>query len=276
MRRGIIPRYFDGPAAWLTRRLSIGKPHQVAGYAPEILLGLLLLTQVARMAWAVAAAPGPDYDRLARPLVGADRTLLASFDAFFRSAGGPVTVTTLDLILYGTRVDPVMGRGSAIIGGPGGAQASFAVGEEVRPGVILQAVDIDNVTLARGGAAEQLVLNQSQGGAPVTPAPSPPASASDSADAPIDPTGLVAQTGLTPRIKDDGITGYVLQPQGDGDMFNRAGLRAGDVLVSVNGMRMTSPQSVAAIVERMGQSSQAVFEVERGGKPVTLSVGVKR
>mgnify|MGYP003575363194 CR=1 FL=1 len=268
-----IKSYFEQGAGRLARRLPL-RNKNVFQYAPELFLGLLLLSQIIRMVWTVAAAPTPDYAQLAQPRAGADQRLLGSFDAFFSTAGGPVTVTTLDLVLFGTRVDPVMGRGSAIIGSPDGAQASYFVGEEVQAGVILQAVDVDNVTLSRGGAAETLFLNQSTGGG-VAPAPTPAPTDSEEEKEPISATGLVAQTGLTPRIKDGGINGYVLQPQGDGDLFKRAGFRTGDVLVAVNGMRMTSPQSVAALVERLGQSSDAVIEVERGGTLVTLSMGVK-
>ena len=52
------------------------------------------------------------------------------------------------------------GRGSAIIDA-GGVQTSFLVGEAVMPGVTLEAVDFDNVTIARGGVREKLYLDQS-------------------------------------------------------------------------------------------------------------------
>ncbi len=273
MKRGTMRPYFQALAGRVPAHLPAAGA-RLLNHAPELLLGLLLLSQVARMAWAVAAAPAPDYNSLARPLANVDRSLLGRFDAFFQASGGPVTITALDLVLYGTRVDPVMGRGSAIIGAPGGTQASYFVGEEIQSGVTLQAVEADNITLSRGGASERLFLTQAEGGgAAAAPEPSAPAAGGGAS---MDPTELVAQTGLTPRIKDGGVNGYVLQPQGDGALFNRAGLRAGDVLVSVNGMRMTSPQSVAAMIDRLGQSADAVLEVERDGKLVTLGFEVAR
>ena len=69
-----------------------------------------------------------------------------------RRAGGPVVVTSLNLKLYGVREDRATGRGSAIIALPDGRQLSFAVGEEIMPGVTLTAVGFDNVTISRGGA----------------------------------------------------------------------------------------------------------------------------
>ncbi len=246
----------------------------------EILLLILIGLQLARFLWAIAAPVGPLGDW--RPPVvaqpAADPRLLTSFDAFFRTGGdGAMQVSTLDLDLFGTRVDPVGGRGAAIIGGSDGVQASYLVGEEVRPGVVLQAVAEDHVTLSRGGVSEQLFLDQSVGGpAPAAAAPSSSAPSAAGAGAGVDPRALVAQTALMPRMKGSTVTGYAIQPQGAGDVFGRAGFLAGDVLVSVNGMRMTSPDSLAALASRLGESPEAVVEVERGGRIVTLSVPVSK
>ena len=69
------------------------------------------------------------------------------------AAAGPTVVTSLNLKLYGVREDRATGRGSAIIALPDGRQMSFAVGEEVMPGVTLTAVGFDNVTISRNGTA---------------------------------------------------------------------------------------------------------------------------
>ena len=87
----------------------------------------------------------------------------AAFDPFFRlNGGGPSVITPLDLSLHGVRADQASGRGSAIIGLPDGTQNSYAVGEEIMPGVKLTAVDFDSVTIDRGGAPEKIYLDQSK------------------------------------------------------------------------------------------------------------------
>ena len=53
------------------------------------------------------------------------------------------------------------GLGSAILAGPDGVQDSFAVGQEVMSGVVLDAVNFDHVVLDRGGEKETLYLDQS-------------------------------------------------------------------------------------------------------------------
>ena len=115
--------------------------------------------EVPSLSSALAASLGQRNAAAGAP---AEAPVLRDFDPFFRTAtdGGPITVTSLNLSLLGTRVDTVSGRGSAIIDA-GGVQTSFLVGEAVMPGVTLEAVDFDNVTIARGGVREKLYLDQS-------------------------------------------------------------------------------------------------------------------
>lgn len=163
---------FDQRARRLLRQL----PRRYAYTGAELLLLTFLALQLARLVWAGLTPVEPLGDW--RPSTGAsaapaEAAVLRDFDPFFRTStdGGPVSVTSLNLSLLGTRVDTVSGRGSAIIDA-GGVQTSFLVGEAVMPGVTLEAVDFDNVTISRGGAREKLYLDQSAapGAAPITPA----------------------------------------------------------------------------------------------------------
>jgi general secretion pathway protein C len=72
-------------------------------------------------------------------------------------------------VLLGTRVDAASGRGSAILATPDGQQKSVGVGEEIMPGVRLAAVEFESVTLDRGGAREQLYIDQSGSAADAAP-----------------------------------------------------------------------------------------------------------
>jgi general secretion pathway protein C len=173
--------------AFDSRRL-IGRARGVNGWT-LLELGLLALIalQCARLIWTALTPVGPLGDWRA---AGTDRAgsadILASFDPFFRLSGaaGPVTVTSLNLKLFGIRQDQASGRGSAIIAGPDGQQRSIAVGEEIEPGVVLKSVDFDSVTITRAGADEQLFMDQSETPATVTP---------PSGRAPAAPTPQVVQ-----------------------------------------------------------------------------------
>jgi len=82
--------------------------------------------------------------------------VLTRFDPFFRSAPAAMSEAVAQAFrLHGVRAGDG-GAGSAILGGPDGLQTSFAVGDEVAPGVRLDSVADDHVVLARGGARTSL------------------------------------------------------------------------------------------------------------------------
>ena len=137
----------------------------------ELALLSLVAIQCARLVWTMVTPVGPIGDWRATSSVPVaapvDPASFAAFDPFFRLNGdaGPVQVTSLNIKLFGVREDKATGRGSAIISTPDGQQRSFAVGDEIVPGVMLTGVSFDSVTISRNGTAEQLFLDQS------TPAP---------------------------------------------------------------------------------------------------------
>jgi len=159
----------------------------------ELLLLVLIAIQCARLFWGVLTPVGPLGEFKALDLMRTGPPpgpQLGSFDPFFRQAPGlaqaPVTVTALDIRLYGITANRATGGGSAIVGAPNGSQRVFLVGEEIMPGVVLTGVAFDHVTISRNGAAEQLYLDQNPGGQaapapgaapafnPAQPAPVPP------------------------------------------------------------------------------------------------------
>ena len=200
--------------AFDSRRL-IGRARGVNGWTLlELALLALIALQCARLIWTAATPVGPlgDWQGTADPRSDASAGLLGAFDPFFRLSGaaGPVTVTSLNLKLFGIRQDQASGQGSAIIAGSDGQQRSVAVGEEIEPGVTLQSVDFDHVTISRGGADEQLFMDQSEpaqavtppAGAPAGPAPPVvnPTSSVEPGSRPIPPSKLYPnETGTTPQ-----------------------------------------------------------------------------
>lgn len=139
-------------------------PHDSVRWTIELTLLGLLAWQCARLVWAVLTPVSPLGDwRRDDGIVAPFPAIFATFDPFFRlQSGGPAIVTGLDLKLFGVRENRASGRGSAIIGLPDGRQTSYAVGDEILPGVTLSSVAFDNVTIKRGGSDEQLFLDQSQ------------------------------------------------------------------------------------------------------------------
>jgi general secretion pathway protein C len=253
----------------LLRRLTVYS-------ATELLLLVLIAVQAARLIWTLTTPVGPvgDWKAMTAQMPRADGAVLAAFDPFFRlSAGGPVVVTALNLKLTGVREDRATGRGSAIIQLPDGRQLSFAVGEEIMPGVTLTAVGFDNVTISRGGSQEQIFLDQSQ---PATVATGDPNSTTvvppGTQPQVVTPQGPAAAGAInfTPRMAGGGVNGVIVTPGNDGGRaFSAAGFQPGDVIVAVNGQRISSPEQVRAALAAGGVVS---VMVDRGGRGVPLTV----
>jgi general secretion pathway protein C len=259
------------------RRLILLVPRLTVYSAAELILLVLIAVQAARLIWIMVTPLSPvgDWKAASAQVPRGDGALLAAFDPFFRlSAGGPVVVTSLNLKLTGVREDRATGRGSAIIQLPDGRQLSFMVGEEVMPGVTLTAVGFDNVTISRGGAQEQIFLDQST--------PAPVAGADPTVIAPGgQPQVVVPQVAapaanigglvnFTPRVVGGRINGVIVTPGSDnGRAFLAAGFQAGDVIVSINGQRVSSLEQARAAIGAGGTIS---VMVERGGRGVPLQV----
>ena len=258
----------------LSSRLA---PIDWARVAEKLLLGLLVL-QCARLIWAVltpVGSFGPWEGRQAQfPNFAARQALFSSFDPFYRAgpqqaAGGGV-VTSLALTVYGIRLNEGSGLGSAIIAGPDGVQNSFAVGDEILPGVLLKAVAFDHVTIDRGGAEEQIFLDQSQ--------PAPTASAGEGGVVPApavgidNPTadGLKRDIGFAPRLQNGRITGLILTAKGP--TFQNAGFQPGDIVTQVDGQPVGSPSDLQALQGKIMPGARISLTVERGASLSTINL----
>lgn len=264
MRLGVNPR---------AERLLGRLPRPTAYTALELLLLVLIAVQAARLVWTLVTPVGPvgDWKAPGAAALPASGVSLGEFDPFFRLSGeaGPAVVTALNLKLYGVREDRATGRGSAIIALPDGSQLSFAVGEEIMPGVTLTEVGFDNVTINRSGTIEQIFLDQSppvQGAAPTQPG-AMQAQPATPAPAPTPAGGPPVQ--IQPRMRGGQMDGIIVNPGSDGGQALRAaGLAPGDVIVSVGGQRVRSMEQARALMSGGGST----VLVDRGGNTVAMRV----
>jgi len=252
----------------------------------ELLLLTLLAVQCARLFWAIVTPLGPlgDWRPSSGPDLGRARAALTSgFDPFFRlgRAQGPAVVTSLQLKLFGVRVDEATGRGSAIIAGPDNVQTSYSVGEAIQPGVTLKSVGYDSVVIDRGGTEETLYLDQS-GAAPVANPPPAPANANagllsepahvTSAPAAVELAELQSNLNLAPRQSGGRVTGLV--PRGDAAFLARIGLQPGDVIVQVAGRPISSVQDLQRAAAGVSRGGNLSIAVERGAQVVPIAVSI--
>lgn len=258
----------------------------------EAALLIVLAVQIARLVWALVASTGPFGEWRARepavPGAQARAALFAAFDPFYRqaaTASGVQQVTSLPLQLFGTRVNEGSGLGSAIIADESGEQRSYAVGEEIAPGVTLASVGYDHVTISRGGATETLYINQSDAAPLATPAgnagPSAPAAPASAAlaTAPVvgeapPPDALLSGIGFAPRTEGGSVTGIAVSAQGSSGVFGRAGFQPGDIIAKINGTAVHDAGDLAALKSSIRPGARITFMVERGASTVPIALTI--
>lgn len=256
-------------------------PYRVLKY----ILVFVMLVQIARLLWVLVTPVSPLGDwraPLARILpADARAALFSSFDPFNRGAAGATpdatAVTSLDLTLYGVRVNEASGQGSAIIAGSDGVQSSYAVGEEVAPGVTLAEVAFDYVVLSRSGVRENLFLDQSVPAETVGVGPVVPSAAASAAVAPapaqaITPEAVTAGIGFAPRTENGRITGFAVASKGDGSLFSSTGFRAGDIVTQINGRAVSSARDIADLTQQLKPGARVSLMVERGADVVPIAI----
>jgi len=221
--------------------------------------------------------------------------------------------TGLQLILMGVFAgdDPKDGR--AIIADGAGGEEHYMVGAEVVPGVTLDGVYPDRITLSRGGIIEALRLPRpTAGGAnpggdgisvqnrplptgmagstpattlPGTPAPGAPFVQPLVSTAGIDWNAVTAKLGVDaqqlgrevtalPVLEGGRFIGVRLQAGRDSPLA-RLGLQPGDVVTAVNGIELDSPARAAEVARTLATASAANVTVRRNGKSEKISVNLQ-
>lgn len=249
------------------------------------LLAVLVAVQIARLLWiALAPVTVPAAPAAGVAARAADTTVFERFDAFFRTGSASAfadatAATDGSFRLFGVRADP-NGGGSAIIGTSDGRQASYAVGEEVEPGLKLQSVGPDFVTLARGSSVMRLAFADAPLNAATPPPPPsteqviapPPSAPAEAAAVTVDPARLADQASLRPRLQGLAIKGFTVQARGSGDVLRAAGLQSGDVILAVNGVELNSPQAALSLKDSLASAPSAQIRFERAGQVRTVTV----
>lgn len=240
-----------------------------------VLLAVLLLIQAIRLIWLILTPLGPVGDYRANEVQilspQSRLTLFSSFDPFFRggAAQSANVVTSLQLTLFGIRMNEASGLGSAILSGPDGVQENYMVGQEIMSGVTLESVAFDHVIINRGGVLESLYLDQSIPAQTV---------GTDDPEAPVSLTvgdnEIPGIASLAPRNDQGRVTGIVLSPLGDGSLFRNAGFRNGDIIVSINGSPVGSTSDIEALKSQVRPGARLSVEVERGADTVPIAVNL--
>lgn len=264
--------------AWTGRGGLVRAARVLAGLAELILLAVIAVF-AARAIWLVifgASAIELDLDAPGRALPEVRRSadlsalqtgrLFASPDGVAADTGDMIAPeTALDLALYGVRRGPDPQSGSAVIESTGNVQRSYPVGATITDGVTLEAVYPDRVTIRRRGIAESLYLREEARRNSTLPAA---ALAGDDSLA----TEFWTAIQIVPEFRDGALFGYRLTEASRADLLARTGLQAGDIITSVNGIRIASGTDIGRVMNEVGSASRLRLDIERGGSAQTIDV----
>ncbi len=207
-----------------------------------------------------------------------------------------VPQTRLNLSLRGVRAGSDPSSGAAFIETPNLGQRSFAAGEEITDGVVLEEIYEDRVIINRRGARESLFISeeaarraqQAQSTLPAARNPDSPASTSSTTQsdtasplsgAPdialaqsLDLEDWVGGLRLAPRLVDGRVSGFRVQPNSHLEVLRAAGLQPGDVISVLNGIDLSDADAVSRALASVETRDSLSLTLERDGVPVVINV----
>ena len=268
-----------------------------------LLLSLLLAWQLASLVW--LAVPTPEAARWKpapayvdptppKPVVSDDS--LAASHLFGEYQAGAVSDaaslanapdTQLNFTLLGILAGSSDAESLALISREGGDEAPFRIGDDVSPGVNLQAIFPDRVILSRNGRLETLRLDKdAPSNAPLRNAVAQgdshegtPAAAEMLSQirqqVMTDPSKAASFIRVQPIAGESGVRGYRVYPGPERGAFNAAGLKPGDVVTAINGMPLNDPGQALQLLQSLSTASSLNLAVERNGATQSVNLSVK-
>lgn len=274
---------------WLSRLQGNG-PGLVS-----LLLAALIVVQLASVAISLLSghvkSPQPVVARPIQPRqhVGADVQSVVSAHLFGIATADPSTqdpanapLSSANLVLAGTIASEDPKHGIAIIS-DGGPAKVFSVGNNVN-GATLHSVYLDHVILDRAGTLETLVLPRLLAGSQPAPAihrggPDPrTVAAVDNIRRMVqqDP-GILDQVMRTVPSYDNvagKLRGFRAYPGRNRMIFNKLGLKAGDLVTAINGTVLDDPQHSQEVFNTIQTSDHVTVTVERGGQKQDITLNI--
>jgi len=273
---------------WLAR-LQANGPTLASGA-----LALLIVAQLASLAISLLRAPVispqpvPSRSPPPRRAAGIDVQRVVSAHLFGTAVAEPVVqdpahapLSSANLQLAGTIATGDPKHGIAIIS-DGGPAKVFSVGERVG-GATLHSVYLDHVILDRAGVLETLLLPRllaaSAPGPVRRPAADPrTAAAVDNIRHMVqqDPA-LLDQVMRTVASYDNvagKLRGFRAYPGKNRAIFNKLGLKAGDLVTAINGQALDDPQRSQEVFNTIQSSPQVTVTLERGGQKQDLTLNI--
>ena len=208
--------------------------------------------------------------------------------------------TSLALTLTGIVASTVDGLGSAMIEARK-KQELYSVGDELPANgkVTLAKILPKQVVIDNNGTYELITLFDDNGivGVVQSAVPAPTPDSSEGVPSPVtaasvtqaerqqlaanyreqlysDPKSLAGLVSISAVQSDGGLKGYRVAPGRDNAQFTALGFKAGDIVTAVNGYALSDPTNTVRLYQLMRDATDATFEIERDGSPVSISVSL--
>lgn len=191
--------------------------------------------------------------------------------------------STANLVLAGTIATQDPKRGVAIIS-DGGPAKVYSVGDNVG-GATLHSVYLDHVILDRGGVLETLLLPRLLGPGMHAPPVVRRAGGDPRTVAAVDNIRRLVQQ--DPSILDQvmrtvpsydntagKLRGFRAYPGRNRQIFNKLGLKPGDLVTAINGTPLDDPQRSQDVFNTIQTSDHATVTIERGGQKQEITLNI--
>ncbi len=267
---------------------------RVRQWLPGVLNGgilLLLAASLAQWTWLVVKPPLPPLV-LAPPTPSPQQNTFSLQPLLAAHLFGQVSqelrggrlenlpISSLNLVLTG--VIASASGGYALISVNGQTQEPFGVGQTVTGNAVLQAVYPDRVVIQRNGVLESLMLEGAENSPPAQW--TPPVAARRPAAV---PENIVRETGanrytvereqLTAQMRTPDFLrqatmipssggGFLVSQMQPGSLYEKLGLRAGDVIKTVNGQPVNSAEDAIRLYQQIPGVGAVQMEITRDGK----------
>jgi len=275
---------------WLSRLQGNG-PNLVS-----VALAALIAVELARIAASLligpVKTPQPTITRAAasRPHSSLNIQAVVSRHLFGVATADPSTqdpahapLSSANLVLAGTIATQDPKHGIAIIS-DGGPSKVYSIGDNVN-GASLYSVYMDHVILDRGGTLETLVLPRLLSGdrgrvAAVRrtgPDPRTVAAVDNIRHMVQQDPGLLDQVMRTVASYDaqgGKLRGFRAYPGRNRAIFNKLGLRPGDLVTAINGQPLDDPQHSQEVFNTIQSSDHVDVTIERGGQRQDISLNI--
>lgn len=275
--------------------------------ACNLLLILLIAASLARVVWLLYPLPQSRFDLPAASTIPsrantlpklnveqiAAANLFGQRQATTTEAPLDAPDTALNLVLKGILSYGDESSSRALIADASGKEKPYAVGDDIPGGAILKAIHADRVILERSGRFETLRLDRNKtssassstpaaantvrGNTTVTTKSGEATTLAELRNELLREPGKASQyVRLQPVYSEGKLQGYRIYPGANRTLFQSVGLRAGELVTSVNGVPLDDAAKALQLMGNLRDVSELSLMLERGGETRTINLNLNQ